>query len=274
MRTSESERLPEVVTGNLPMSAEQVRDHVNAIQKIMEAVMKRDTHYGIIPGAKKPSLYKPGAETLCKTFHIEPSFQVEDLSTADCYRYRVRCVGTHQGTGIKLGEGMGAASSNEEKYKWRRAVCAEEWDAIPESRRRLKFSSYEGKTKKVMQVRTEPDDIDNTVLKMACKRAQVAMTLNVVAASDIFAQDIEDLPEHLRDPDNTQDGTATAQGGNDVPPYSVEAFTKNLPAWTVFIESGKKTADEIIAIVSSKGQLSDEQKTTIRAIKATTKGAQ
>jgi hypothetical protein len=33
---------------------------------------------------------------------------------------------------------------------------------------------------------------------MACKRAQVAMTLNVTAASDIFTQDIEDLPEELR----------------------------------------------------------------------------
>jgi hypothetical protein len=33
---------------------------------------------------------------------------------------------------------------------------------------------------------------------MACKRAMIAMTLNVTAASDIFTQDIEDLPEELR----------------------------------------------------------------------------
>jgi hypothetical protein len=49
----------------------------------------------------------------------------------------------------------------------------------------------------VKQVRAERDDIENTILKMACKRAHVAMTLNVTAASDIFTQDIEDLPEHL-----------------------------------------------------------------------------
>src|SRR5208282_1157277 len=50
----------------------------------------------------------------------------------------------------------------------------------------------------VKQVRSEHHDLENTILKMACKRAHVAMTLNVTAASDIFTQDIEDLPEHLR----------------------------------------------------------------------------
>jgi hypothetical protein len=185
--------------GGALVSAEEIRDHVNVIQKVMQAVMKKDTHYGVVPGSKKPSLYKPGAETLCKTFHIAPSFQVEDISTADYYRYRVKCVGVHQGSGVTLGEGVGACSSNEEKYKWRRAICDEEYDEAPEGRRRIKFGKYQGKVEKTRQIRAEPDDIDNTVLKMACKRALVAMTLNVLAASDIFAQDIEDLPDHLRD---------------------------------------------------------------------------
>lgn len=187
--------------GGALVSAEEIRDHVNIIQKVMQAVMKKDTHYGIVPGSKKPSLYKPGAETLCKTFHIAPAFQVEDISTGDYYRYRVKCVGVHQGSGVTLGEGVGACSSNEEKYKWRRAICPEEFDAAPEGRKRVKFSKYQGKVETTQQIRAEPDDIDNTVLKMACKRALVAMTLNVLAASDIFAQDIEDLPDHLRSED-------------------------------------------------------------------------
>ncbi len=53
-----------------PMSAEQMREQVNAIQKLMEAVMKEGEHYGRIPGSRKPSLWKPGAETLCVAFHI------------------------------------------------------------------------------------------------------------------------------------------------------------------------------------------------------------
>lgn len=192
--------LPAIITAAPPMSAEQVRDHVNAVQAVMQSVMKDKVHYGIIPGTPKPSLWKPGAEVLCMAFHIDPEYEVEDLSTADLYRYRVKCIGRHQHTGIRLGAGLGAASSNEEKYKWREALCDEEFEIALEGRKRIKFKkAYQSSSiEKKKQIRTEPDDIDNTVLKMACKRAQIAMTLNVTAASDIFTQDIEDLPEHLR----------------------------------------------------------------------------
>jgi hypothetical protein len=182
------------------MSAEEMRDQVNAIQRLMEAVMKEGEHYGSLPGCKKPFLWKPGAEKLCVAFHIEPAFQIEDLSGADRYRYRVKCIGTHQVSGTKLGEGMGSCSSMEQRYKWRRASDPEFLNT-PEERRRLKyiFDREKNKEYELKQVRVEPDDIENVVLKMACKRAFVAMTLNVTAASDIFAQDLEELPEHLRD---------------------------------------------------------------------------
>lgn len=51
-----------------------------------------------------------------------------------------------------------------------------------------------------------------------------------------------------------------------LPPYSDEQFSKNLPAWKKLIESGKKTAEDIIKTVSSKAVLSDEQKRKINAI--------
>lgn len=179
-------------------SASEIRERVNLVQTVMQGIMKKDTHYGTIPGTPKPTLYKPGAEVLCVTFRIAQEYRIEDLSDALTARFRVTCVGRHQVTGVVLGEGVGECSSAEEKYKWRKAVCAEEFDSYPENMRRLKFSSYQGNVKKVTQVRTEAADLANTVLKMACKRAMIAMTLNVTAASDIFTQDIEDLPEELR----------------------------------------------------------------------------
>lgn len=188
-----------VATEQRSLTAGQMRDHVNRVQEVMKAVMLKETHYGVVPGSKKPSLYKPGAEVLCVTFRVAPSYKIEDLSNADCVRYRITCVGTHQTSLTVLGEGVGECSSNEEKYKWRRAVCPEEFEATPIERRRVKFSQYQGKVQKTEQIRTEPADIANTVLKMAVKRAQVAMTLNVTAASDCFTQDIEDLPEELRE---------------------------------------------------------------------------
>jgi phage recombination protein Bet len=50
-----------------------------------------------------------------------------------------------------------------------------------------------------------------------------------------------------------------------LPAYSDEAFGKNLPTWRELIESGKKTADQIIAMVSTKATLNEDQIAMIRA---------
>lgn len=197
-------------------SAAEIRDRVNHVQEVMRAVMKQDVHYGKIPGTPKPTLYKPGAEVLCVAFRIAPSYRVEDLGDEHVARFRVTCIGTHQVTNITLGEGMGECSSAEEKYKWRAAVNAEEFNYVQETMRRLKFYKNGGKA---TQVRTEVADLANTVLKMACKRAHIAMTLAVTAASDMFAQDIEDLPEELRpyEPEHTAPAAPAAPAPEATP---------------------------------------------------------
>ena len=98
-----------------------------------------------------------------------------------------------------MGSGIGECSSDEEKYKWRKALN-EEWDETPENRRRLKYGkgNQPGIITKTKQVRTEPADVANTVLKMSKKRALVDACLTTLGASDIFAQDLEDLSEDLK----------------------------------------------------------------------------
>lgn len=196
------------------LTASDIRDQVNLVQSVMQAVMKKDVHYGIIPGCKKPSLYKAGSEVLLSTFRIAVSIEVDDLSSEDCIRYRVRVKGTHQGSGIVVGEGIGECSSDEEKYKWRKASSRSEFNALPEARRRIKYgyNASERKEYEVQQVRAEPADVANTILKMAKKRAQVDMTLTSTAASDCFDQDLEDLPEHLREREETVVTTTTVDG--------------------------------------------------------------
>jgi hypothetical protein len=207
-------------------SLAEIRERVNLVQEVMRGIMKKDTHYGTIPGTPKPTLYKPGAEVLCVTFRIAQEYQIIDLSDGLTARFRVTCVGRHQVSGIVLGEGVGECSSGEEKYKWRKSVCTEEFDLTPENMRRLKFSSWNNTVKKVTQVRTEAADLSNTVLKMACKRAMIAMTLNVTAASDIFTQDIEDLPEELR----THEVSQPAPEPVEPKPITGKAFDKALAA--------------------------------------------
>src|SRR5437868_12053359 len=104
--------------GGPPLTAATIRAHVNLIQEVMKAVMKESTHYGTIPGCKKPSLWKPGAEVLFATFRISVDPAIEDLSTRDEARFRVVARAT-SANGTPLGSAVGEASSDEEKYKWR-----------------------------------------------------------------------------------------------------------------------------------------------------------
>lgn len=179
-------------------SPADVLAHVKIVQQVMQAVMKPGVHYGAIPGAgDKPTLLKSGAEVLCMTFRIADKYLVSDLSSDGVIRYRVECFGEHQETGATLGSGLGECSTDEEKYKWRKAVCDEEFSATPENLRRIKYGRKQGGHYTVKQVKTEPADLANTVLKMACKRAKIAMVLGVTAASDMFNQDLEDLDAEL-----------------------------------------------------------------------------
>lgn len=60
---------------------------------------------------------------------------------------------------------------------------------------------------------------------------------------------------------------ATVQHGDGKPDvYPADQFETNLPAWTGLIKAGKRTADQIISMVESKGALTDEQKKKIRAV--------
>jgi hypothetical protein len=244
------------------MAVSEIIGHVSMVQEVMRAVMKENVHFGVIPGTDKPTLYKAGAEVLCMAFRVADSYAVEDLSSDGMVRYRVTCTGTHQVTGFVLGTGMGEASSGEEKYKWRKAYD-DEFEVTPEHLRRIKLGKY-----KTKQVRTEPADLANTILKMANKRAKMAMVLNVTAASDCFSQDLEDMDDALRDhlTRHTDDVpvTATPQTAQ-LPAYTDEDFAKNLPAWRGLIESGKKTAAQIISTVSTKAALSEDQKALILA---------
>jgi len=65
-----------------------------------------------------------------------------------------------------------------------------------------------------------------------------------------------------------KDMGAAVQGNQPALPaaYPTELFEKNFAAWRDHIESGKKTPQQIIAMVQTKGVLSDEQKARILAL--------
>jgi len=188
-----------------PISVQDTLQTARTIQTVMQSVMKENVHYGIIPGCKQPSLYKAGSEALLSTFRIAVEPIVEEFTSRDEHgrvreiRYRVKCVGRHIGTNYEVGYGVGECSTGEDKYAWRRAVCDEEYDAADEADRRIKWGKWQNKVQQTKQIRMSPADMSNTVLKMAKKRAQIDLTLTALGCSDIFAQDLEDLDETIRE---------------------------------------------------------------------------
>lgn len=251
-------------TSLAPLTAKDIQANVNLIQEVMQQVMKPDVHYGAIPGCgDKPTLLKAGAEKLAATFRLSVNPEVEDLSTSDEVRYRVR-VNLIAVNGALVGSGIGECSSNETKYKWRGSVCESEFNETPENKRRTVWKKgWQNKPDyQLKQVRTEPADIANTVLKMAKKRGLVDVVLTSTAASDLFTQDIEDLPEEF---------TASSPGQAPKPTESKQTlmypeadFNKNLKTWLSYIEAGAQTAEQIINTVESKGALTEKQKNQIK----------
>jgi hypothetical protein len=219
------------------LSSSDVVARMTRILEIQQAVMKEGVHYGKIPGTPKPTLYKPGAEKLLVAFQIAASpCHIDDLSTCDEAKFRVRVQAVSQVSGVVLGEAMGECSSNEEKYRWRKPVCDEEWDETPEDLRRAKWMKGRDGAKpyRIKQIRTAPADVSNTILQMASKRALIPVTRLVLACSDIFDQDLEDMPPELRESLVEQDvkpaapkepqrreppaPQATSEGGADAAP--------------------------------------------------------
>ena len=202
-----------------PLTALELRAQVNRIQEVMRSVMQEGQHFGKIPGAgDKPTLLKAGAEKLIMTFRLAPETEVEPLFLEGGIGYRVK-VKLLTFDGRFVGSGVGECSSLEEKYKWRGAVCDEEFDETPIDQRRIKYSKKSDKVTKIKQVRTNPHDQANTILKMAKKRALVDATLTTLGASDIFTQDIEDMdPEMLRKDNSSSPQTSVRKE----PPRKVE----------------------------------------------------
>ncbi len=60
---------------------------------------------------------------------------------------------------------------------------------------------------------------------------------------------------------------STATGRGELPEYPADAFQKNLPAWAKLVSEGKKSPSDLLAMLSTKGTFTKEQKAQILALK-------
>ncbi|GAC1699830.1 MAG: hypothetical protein NVS9B4_00010 [Candidatus Acidiferrum sp.] len=216
-------------TGNAPvhfmpaMSIDMALQRWEAIGQFIGRIMKPDEDYGIVPGSKRPSLLKPGAEKLTAFFGLVPTFeiahQIEDWDAPEpFFYYRITCRLSRDG--MLMGEGVGSCSSRETKYRYRTAdrVCPHcKSNSIIKSKSEYgggyvcfakkggcgaKFANNDPAIEGQATGRVpNPDiaDIVNTVLKVGKKRAHVDAVLNTIGASQFFTQDVEDIPPQAQD---------------------------------------------------------------------------
>ncbi len=188
---------------------------LDVIRDAMQSAMQDGIDYGCIPGVKKPTLLKPGAEKLGVLFQLDVQIVNEKTWGPDDH-LTVSALATvyHAPTGNRLGYGEGLCSTREKKYAKRKQeracptcgaaavikgkaeygggwLCWKKRDGCG-----AKFN--EGDPLVEGQEVGEVDNPDlpdtwNTVVKMAEKRARVDAILAVTGASALFTQDAEDL---------------------------------------------------------------------------------
>ncbi len=117
--------------------------------------------------------------------------------------------------------------------------------------------------------------------RFGVKPDQVFAKLGVSGAEDITLEhllllrgmltaikDGDTTPEQAFAPDSGNAGTASGAGKpTELPAMPDEKFAAELPSWRKLIADGKKTPDDLIAMVSSKHALNDAQKADLRATK-------
>ena len=157
--------------------------------------------YGIIPGTKKKTLLKPGAEKLLKLFGLGSRIRLADKTIdkeANFAIFIYRAEIYHLRSNVIVAECEGSANSQEVKYKERTV-----W-------KKKKLSNGKEVSESTKE-ETPIFDVLNTLMKMAQKRAMIGATITATAASDYFTQDME--PDE--DSTSTRVKDATSEGPND-----------------------------------------------------------
>jgi len=202
--------------------------------------------YGVIPGTKKKTLLKSGAEKLCEIYGLADDYKVmssvENWETG-LFDYTLTCILKSRRDDSIVGTGVGSCSSFEAKYRWREQQKTCPSCGIASIIKGKDFTNSgkpagwlcwkkkggcgatfrDGDPAIEAQPvgRTEnPDIIDakNTVLKMAKKRAKIDAVIGVTRSSGIFTQDLEDAaPAAQTAPPARQDapGPTTAAPADD-----------------------------------------------------------
>ena len=186
------ETKPVTASGARGLTVEEAKTFNDEMSRFIETVLVAGTDYGVIPHCSKPTLLKSGAEKILNYLGLiartEIVNRVEDYNVGFfSYECKVYLIDYN---GVVKGEGIGITNTREGRY--------------------AKSSGYV---------------VQNTVLKMAKKRALVDAALNVGNLSARFTQDMEDLKDLNPESDNK-----VGKNPEDLKPKNGKPIAKDKPA--------------------------------------------
>lgn len=222
---------------------EKAKQRMAELQEFVKFYLVEGEDYGVIPGTKKPTLLKPGADKLCDIYGLSDDYitisQTIDWSQG-LFDYEIKCILKSKRTEKVVGTGVGSCSSFESKYRYRemKRTCPScHKETIIRGREEFGGGyicwKKEGKSDgcgakfpvnspKYAEINSQvvgraavddPADQKNTVLKMAKKRAKIDAVISATRSSGLFTQDMEDRPEPVAAPNpapNVNSGVAPA----------------------------------------------------------------
>ena len=194
---NEEASVPVEVVAPTPMTTEEWSSRWADFQGFANSQLIDGTDFGTIPGVKKPSLWKAGAEKVSARYLVRPHIVKEDKVEdwdAGLFCFDTTVELRRIDSGIVMGEGVGSCNSYEEKYRYTwlsKAKLGDRTDYVESRKKKGRYGEY-------TEYKVERKDlasIRNTVQKMAFKRAFVAAALTLSCASQIFTQDVEDFED-------------------------------------------------------------------------------
>ena len=250
-------------TPTMVVSMEQAVDAITQRREFMAKVLSQvqDALF-TLPGQTKPALGKPGAESLLSAFGLRSALEDEEPPELDFtgerhggepfFRYRRRCrVYWYPApeSRICVAQASGSCNSWETKYRYRNAdrvcpscgkaaiikgnaqfgggwLCWKKKDGCG-----AKFGDADpaivgqeaGKV-----ANPEPAELENTILKMADKRALVAATIIATNFSHLVTQDLEDKAP----PADSTPTTPSTGARRGAPPRAAAQTAQSAPAPT------------------------------------------
>lgn len=147
-------------------SITRIKQEINLAERMVEEVLTKDFDWGIHPGTTSYALKDPGASKLINSFNCysDPEILYRE-STKEKISFVIKTRLMHRPTGEVKATGVGSCTTTETKYQYR-------WVADPESYG-LDREGLKQKAGKFRIPNPELEELENTILKMATKRAEV-----------------------------------------------------------------------------------------------------